>query len=235
MTDLSDFGGGIDRSELGKTDQFHASLSDWIRSDTVSVYSRKQKSYTDGTFKNDRGFKPNLLIEGPSYTYVLKTQIADDGSDVYEEIYTVFKYWRALTQGKESYSVDGQPITVDAVLLATDFSRAGKLFHDRQNKDPLRTGRSEEATKTADSNQIPKLEHAASETALRVLWKFVKYHTSESDIGIGALLSSVLDDDPEQMEDAALEEYSPAALYYTPSEEHVHSWNYLPFFLQNNT
>ncbi|MDL0142597.1 hypothetical protein [Halobacterium salinarum] len=147
----------------------------------------------------------------------------------------MFKYWRALTQGKESYSVDGQPITVDAVLLATDFSRAGKLFHDRQNKDPLRTGRSEEATKTADSNQIPKLEHAASETALRVLWKFVKYHNSESDIGIGALLSSVLDDGPEQMEDAALEEYSPAALYYTPSEEYVHSWNYLPFFLQKDT
>ncbi|MDL0126345.1 hypothetical protein PNQ92_13135 [Halobacterium salinarum] len=146
----------------------------------------------------------------------------------------MFKYWRALTQGKESYSVDGRPITVDAVLLATDYSRAGKLFHDRQNKDPLRTGRSEEATKTANSNQIPKLEHTASETALRVLWKFVKYHDSENDVGIGALLSSVLDD-PEQMEDAALEEYPPAALYYTPSEEYVHSWNYLPFFLQKDT
>jgi len=40
MTDLSEFGGGIDRSELDEADQFHASLSDWIRSDAVSVYSR---------------------------------------------------------------------------------------------------------------------------------------------------------------------------------------------------
>jgi len=81
----------------------------------------------------------------------------------------------------------------------------------------------------ANSNQIPKLEHGASETALRVLWKFVKNHDSESDVGIGALLSSVLDT-PEQIGDADLEEYVPAALYYTPGEELVHSWNYLPFF-----
>jgi len=139
----------------------------------------------------------------------------------------------ALTQGKEGYSVDGKSITVDAVLLATDYSKEGKLFHGRQNKDPLRTGRSEEAAKMANSNQIPKLEHGASETALRVLWKFVKNHDSESDVGIGALLSSVLDT-PEQIGDADLEEYVPAALYYTPGEELVHSWNYLPFFFQNN-
>jgi len=91
----------------------------------------------------------------------------------------------------------------------------------------------EEAAKMANSNQIPKLEHGASETALRVLWKFVKNHDSESDVGIGALLSSVLDT-PEQIGDADLEEYVPAALYYTPGEELVHSWNYLPFFFQNN-
>jgi len=60
----------------------------------------------------------------------------------------------------------------------------------------------------ANSNQIPKLEHGASETALRVLWKFVKNHDSESDVGIGALLSSVLDT-PEQIGDADLEEYVP--------------------------
>jgi len=66
----------------------------------------------------------------------------------------------------------------------------------------------------ANSNQIPKLEHGAGETALRVLWKFVKNHDSESDVGIGALLSSVLDT-PEQIGDADLEEYVPAALYYT--------------------
>jgi len=34
--------------------------------------------------------------------------------------------------------------------------RKEKLFHGRQNKDPLRTGRSEEAAKMANSNQIPK-------------------------------------------------------------------------------
>jgi len=79
MTDLSEFGGGIDRSELDEADQFHASLSDWIRSDAVSVYSREQKSYTNGTFENDRSFKPQFLIEGPSYTYVVRTQLADDG------------------------------------------------------------------------------------------------------------------------------------------------------------
>jgi len=102
MTDLSEFGGGIDRSELDEADQFHASLSDWIRSDAVSVYSREQKSYTNGTFENDRSFKPQFLIEGPSYTYVVRTQLADDGSDIYKAIYTVFNYWRALTKAKRA-------------------------------------------------------------------------------------------------------------------------------------
>jgi len=231
MTDLSDFGGGVDRSELDSTDQFHADLSDWVRSDDVSVYSREQKSYTDGTFENDSAYRPDLLVEGTSYTYVLRTKRADDGSDIYRALYNIFELWEALTQGSDGYSVNGKPTTVDAVLLATDYSSSGKLFHDRQNKDPLRTGRSDEAAKTASSNQIPTLEYAASETALRVLWKFVKNHDSDSDVGIGALLSSVLDDDPEQIKDAALEEYAPAALYYTSGEEHVHSWNYLPFFL----
>jgi len=40
-----------------------------------------------------------------------------------------------------------------------------------------------------------------------------------------AHFSSVLDT-PEQIGDADLEEYVPAALYYTPGEELVHSWNY---------
>jgi len=163
---------------------------------------------------------------------VVRTQLADDGSDIYKAIYTVFNYWRALTKAKRAIRSMGNLLPLMPFCLPP-ITKEGKLFHGRQNKDPLRTGRSEEAAKMANSNQIPKLEHGASETALRVLWKFVKNHDSESDVGIGALLSSVLDT-PEQIGDADLEEYVPAALYYTPGEELVHSWNYLPFFFQNN-
>jgi len=60
--------------------------------------------------------------------------------------------------------------------------RKGNYSTAGRTRTRSRTGRSEEAAKMANSNQIPKLEHGASETALRVLWKFVKNHDSESDV-----------------------------------------------------
>jgi len=94
MTDLSEFWRWcMIALNLMKLTSSTPAFRDWIRSDAVRGV-REQKSYTNGTFENDRSFKPQFLIEGPSYTYVVRTQLADDGSDIYKAIYTVFNYWR---------------------------------------------------------------------------------------------------------------------------------------------
>jgi hypothetical protein len=233
MTDLTDYGGGVERDDPNPEDDINRYLSSWLRGDDRRVYWDRNKSYGNGTFSVSTRRRPDLVIQSKKRNYAVEVKDAEDSANVHDGTAQVFDYWRDLTDGEAQYSVNGQSIEIHAVLLATQHAPEGRLFHNWNNKDPLRSGRSEGAQKAAQFGQIPDIEHSTSESVIRILHRFAKQYDADSDIGIGGLLSSALDGDHGHHDTA-----DPATLFYAPGwstadGKLVQNWEHIPWYLDD--
>jgi len=240
MTDLADFDGGVKEDNLSERERGLKQLSQWLlRNSDIRVYSRNVQNYTNGTFSSDSDYRPDIIVRGKSNSYLVKFTLGDDSSDVHNAIVSVLEYWRGLASDKHSYTVDGSKVSIDAVLIATNYSQFGHLFHNRQNNDPLRAGRSKGARTGASNGYLPEIEHSCSESALRLIYRIAKEDEPGTEVGIGGLYSSRLDSNPSVGEDTEHSEnttdYTPAALYFIPGEEKPQNWDYIPFYEQNSS
>lgn len=230
MTDLSDFGGGIDEDDPNPEDEIQKRLSRWLRGDDRTIYWDRDRSYGNGTFSvTGTHRRPDLVIKGQSNNYAVEVKPSEDSGDVHDGAYQVFEYWKDIVESQATYTVRGEEVDLDAVLLATDKSPEGHLFHDWKKKDVMRSGRSEGAQRAADIGQIPQKEHATSETLIRIMHRFARGYDDDADVGIGGLLSSALDGD-----NAHIDSADPAALYYAMGQNPVQNWEYIPFYLSDN-
>jgi len=225
VTDLSDFGAGVDHDDANTEDEVKQYLSEWLRDCTI--YWEKEKTYGNGTFSVSTRARPDLVIEGETRTYAVEVKVAEDSANVHDGAYQTFEYWRDIVDGRATYTVRGEQIDIDAVLLATKHAPQGHLFHTWNKKDVMRSGRSGGAQKAVEYNQIPAIEYTASETLVRLLHRFARGYEDEATVGIGALLSSALDDDQPNINSA-----TPAALYYALGADRVQNWEYIPFYHQ---
>lgn len=228
MVDLSDYGGGVDEDDPNPEDEVNQYLSRWLRGDGRRIFWDREKTYGNGTFSVTTRRRPDLLIEGKTRNYAVEVKRAEDSANVYDGAFQTFQYWKDIVDGRAEYTVRGKAFKVDAVLLGTRFSPEGHLFHNWQNKDVMRSGRSDEAQRAVKYNQIPRIEHATSETLVRLLHRFARGYDDSAKVGIGGLLSSALDyDDPNPAS------ADPAALFYAMGADRVQNWEYIPFFLQD--
>lgn len=231
MTDLNDFGGGIDDDDPNPEDDVNKALSMWLRHDDREVYWDRDRTYGHGTFSVSTRRRPDLVVVSKKRNYAIEVKRSWDSSNVHDGAQQVYQYWQDVVDGTATYQVRGKKIGIDAVLLATDKSVEGHLFHNWAKKDVRRSQRSDGAQRAAEYGFIPEIEHAASETLNRVLHRFSKLHDDDAMVGIGSLLSSALDGDNPHPDSAA-----PAALTYTHGNstidgEHVENWEYIPFYL----
>jgi hypothetical protein len=158
---------------------------------------------------------------------------SEDSAKVHDGVVQTFNYWKDLNEGHATYSIGGKDIEIDAVLLATEKAVEGRLFHNWNKKDVRRSGRSEGASRAATYGQLPKIEHATSETAVRLMHRFAKDYDDDAAVGIGALLSSALDGDQAHIDTA-----HPAALFYatgwsTVEGKQTQNWEYIPWYLND--
>lgn len=233
MSDLSDFGGGIKQDDPNPEDNLNQYLSRWLRGEDRTVFWDRDKSYGNGTFSVTTRRRPDLVIQGKNRNYAVEVKRAEDSGNVHDGAEQVFQYWCDLINDDATYTVHGKSIKIDAVLLATRYSVEGRLFHNWKKKDVRRSGRSEGAQRAAELGQIPQIEHATSESLIRLLHRFARSYDDEADIGIGGLLSSALDGDQAHIDSA-----DPAALFYAPGwssveGERVQNWEYIPWYLSD--
>jgi len=228
MTDLSDFDAGVDHDEQNPEDKINRMLSNWLRHEDRGVYWDREKTYGNGTFSVSTRRRPDLVVTSQQRNYAIEVKRAEDSGNVHDGAEQVFQYWRDLVDGEATYSVGGKTVAIDAVLLATDYSPEGHLFHNWKKKDVMRSGRSDGAARAAEFGQIPQIEHATSETLIRMLHRFSRAYDDTAAVGIGGLLSSALDGDNPNPDTA-----HPAALYYAFGLEKVQNWEYIPWYLND--
>ena len=233
MSDLSDFGGGVNRDTPNPEDDIKRYLSSWLRGSDRTVYWERDRSYGNGTFSVSTRQRPDLVIEGKLRNYAVEVKRAEDSATVHDGVIQTFNYWKDLVDGTATYSVRGKEIDIDAVLLATDKAVEGRLFHNWNRKDVRRSGRSDGASRAAAYGQLPNIEHATSETAVRIMHRFARDYDDDAMVGIGALLSSTLDGD-----EAHIDTADPVALFYatgwsTVDDERTQNWEYIPWYLND--
>lgn len=218
MSKLSDFGAGVDE-DPGPEDEVRIELSRWLADHGASVYWDRKPSYGYKTFDPGCASRPDLLVEGQFNTYAVEVKTAEDSAQVHDALPQTVNYWEQVINGEAEYRANGKRVTIDAFLLATGHTPHGRLFKAEGEKDVLRTGTSEGRERAVEAGQLPEREFSSSETALRAIWRFAKDRNNETDIGIGALLSSRLDGD-----DGGVESANPMALYYCPGGYQPESW-----------
>lgn len=221
--DLSDFGAGNQR-ELGPEQEVMVDLSRWLRSAGADTYWNEASLSGEASFRVEGTRKtPDFLIEGNANTYAVEVKDCSDSSKVHDGVAETIEYWRELNGGGVEYVAGGKAKEIDAVLLATQMSKRGHLF--KKEKAELRTGTDEGGRYRAyESGQLPKNEYTATETAVRCMWRVTKGYDEESKLGIGALLSNVLDDEDEM----------PSALYKVhtkpKTERFSQIWKTIPVY-----
>lgn len=134
MTDLSDFGGGVNRDDPNPEDDINQELSSWLRGNDRTVYWDRKKTYGNGTFEISTQRRPDLVIDAKSRTYAVEVKRAEDSGKVHDGVIQTYNYWRDLVDGNAEYTARGKGLDIDAVLLATEHAPKGRLFHDWQKK-----------------------------------------------------------------------------------------------------
>jgi hypothetical protein len=230
-TDLSNFGGGVDNTKVDDPeDKDNLSLSKWLTNPSVNVYWDREKPYGYSTFSVTTQRRPDLIIDAKVNTFAVEVKDYEKTGCVINGAEQAEGYWRDIESGKAEYSINGNRVEIDAVLLATRASKAGHLFEDIGNRDPRRSTRDRSGTEWAKTGNGPTIEHTASEVCIRTMYRFARRWFDESEhttasTGIGVLYSSVLDSEDPNAHSV------PAAYYIVPgSGRKSNNWDYIPFY-----
>lgn len=234
MSSLSDFGGGYEPDTANPEDEVNKTLSQWLASQAnTRVYWDRNRSYGHGTFSaSTHPQRPDLLIDTDGGTYVVEVKRGNKTGSLYEAAEQLIGYWSDIVTGDATYRCRGEDIDIDAVVLATQFSPEGHVFHNNRGLDPRRGGRSSDSDVAGE--QYPTVEHAASQAYTRTVYRWARWycnnHNIEAETGIGALYSSALDGDGSGAQDA-----TPAVFYLVPNAGRAtQNWSYIPYWKQND-
>lgn len=234
MSSLSDFGGGYDADTANPEDEVNKSLSQWLASQSnTRVYWDRDRSYGHGTFSvSTHPQRPDLLVDTDGGTYAVEVKRGTKTGSLYDAAEQLVGYWSDIATGEATYRLRGDVVDIDAVILATEFSPEGHVFHNSRGLDPRRGGRNSDHNVAGE--QYPTVEHAASQAYTRTVYRWARWLCEqkeiEPDTGVGALYSSALDGRGSGSQDAI-----PAAFYLTPKAGRAtQNWSYVPYWKQDN-
>jgi hypothetical protein len=238
MTDdtSADLSKWVDSPDLEGEKETYRKLSQWIgRHTDASVYWNESNDLGYNVFRTSYNRIPDLLTLGEyNIVYEVKdadgTTVEDGGSDhVNDGVLQLIEYWTDYVNGEAEYLIDGESVEIDGFILATNMSPFGRLYMVDGNSDVLRTGDGEGRQKAVQYNQVPNNEFNATERAIRLMWRFAEHEQEDTDVGIGALLSTRLDEeDPDHTvtPESPVADYEPRILY-KQFEPYKQFWSYL--------
>ncbi|WP_139171199.1 hypothetical protein [Halorientalis regularis] len=234
--DSADLSNWIDSPELEGESETYRVLSQWIERHTdASVYWNSSNDLGYDVFRTSDDRIPDLLtVDEYNIVYEVKnadgTATEDGGSDhANDGVLQLIEYWSDYVEGNVKYLIDGKSIEIDRFVLATNMAPFGRLYMAEGNSDVLRTGDGDGRQKAVQHNQVPNNEFNATERAIRLMWRFAEHKQADTDVGIGALLSTRLDEDnpdPTATPRSPVADFEPRVLYkqFKPYDQ---SWSHL--------
>ena len=147
--------------------------------------------------------RPDMLVRGES-NILLELKDGNDSASIYDAMTQCHRYWSQVEFNGAKALVDGDKCEIDVVAIATQYSPEGHLFKKEREQDYRQTYEDEESEWNEDMR--PQYEYARTEAVPRIMWRYAwqeaeqrqNLDRSEIGTGIGALLSSEVDQPPDQ-------------------------------------
>lgn len=181
-------------------------LWDWFKKDLdVEVYfNRKNKlGWKKFTTKGTSREKPDLVVcffnkfNGKEYI-AIEVKDGNINRNIYNSSKIFSIYYKNYVQGKTKYLIDNQEIKISHFVVATQFSKLGKIFdNDNQIIDNINKGKNDTWRKMSfKSKTLPRCEYEKTRSFLRQLWaNFEPFREKNKDKikpSLGILVSDIL-------------------------------------------
>jgi len=173
MSNLSEWGGGV---RAGPEHEAKHRLTEWLKEHGASVWWEEQNAWAHPVFSMETSGesvgRPDLIIKIDGETLVAEFKVPDGGGEVYQAQAQLFFYWFEYNQRDHRFMIDGEAVDVDAFVTATKNSRAGHLFPEYDEPEPVVYSEMSEGQQIAvDSGALPRAEYPMTEQHIRALWR----------------------------------------------------------------
>jgi len=179
-------------------------LWDWLNKyKNIEIFFNRENKLGWKKFKTKEvSKKPDFIIsfynefKGKEYVAIeIKNGII--GRNIFDSFKILNTYYKNYANGKTKYFIEEKEIKINYFIVATQFSKYGKLFID-DNKiiDNIDKGKNDDWRKmSAKSKTLPRCEYEKTRMFLRQLWSLFREfrkNNSESKYGLGILLSDII-------------------------------------------
>lgn len=118
-------------------------LGDWFRKFGWTVYFNQKNPDDYMVFHANSNSKPDILLEKNGYHVLVEAKEGEKHQDLLNGIDQLFRYAGEYYTGRRKYFLDPShktDIPIDAICLATNFSRSGYLYGDEDSVGYLKHG-----------------------------------------------------------------------------------------------
>jgi len=151
--------------QIAEQVQVMRKLADWLENYGWTVYYNQTNTDGYDTFHANTNAKPDILLKKGDYYVLLEVKPCQKHNDLLDGRDQLLKYAGEYYSGRTSYYLEpnGDPLDIDAFVLATDYSREGYLFRKEDQLGFL------ESTYLAKHKNM--IERPISHSVTRLLWR----------------------------------------------------------------
>lgn len=178
-------------------------LTKWLESSGAEVYwGESPQDYNHKTFEvkseaiddwskpRDISHRPDLLASFDGHTTITEIKSGARYGNIADGIWQTFNYWKKHETGRLVYETDNRKYSPDSFTFATRYSPFGHVY-DSNHEFFYSNG-----DMYGVNEKLPQYEANMSGVTLRAVWRFAQSVSGDTEVGIGFLLSDLLESIP---------------------------------------
>ena len=179
-------------------------LWDWLKTRSENVqevyFNRRNKLNWKVFTTSELNKKPDLIVKISEGFIAIEVKNGGVNRNIFNSFKILNIYYKNFTNGKTKYFIDNKEIKIDYFVVATQFSRFGKIFYDDTKIiDNIDKGQNDAWRKmSAKSKTLPRCEYEKTRNFLRMLWSLFRDFRNKNDSnikpGLGILISDIIID-----------------------------------------
>lgn len=190
-------------------DAVREALTKWLESSGAKVYwGESPQNYDRKTFEvkseavddwgepRDSYHRPDLLISFDRHTTITEIKPGARYGNIADGVWETFDYWKKHENSRLVYKTDDGKYSPDSFTFATRYSPFGHVY-DSNHEFFYSNG-----NMYGVNDRIPQYEANMSGVTVRAVWRFAQSVSSETQVGIGFLLSDLLESIPNFADEA---------------------------------